>query len=113
MNHRPKRIMTNNTSASNLPRQDNPFRVLGIALIVDQKGIGPMLVSRYPTQPSSPVPVNQTGESDDQEYSNDDLFFTLTAFQMAKLFRTKKSLAHKPMVRFQFLLLLVLLLFIS
>ena len=85
--------MTTKDAETKIPRQDNPFRVLGIALIVDQRGIGANMVARYPTQPSSPI-----NQNDDQEYSNDDLFFTLTAFQMAKLFRTKKSLANKPMV---------------
>lgn len=85
--------MTTKDADTKIPRQDNPFRVLGIALIVDQRGIGANMVARYPTQPSSPI-----NQNDDQEYSNDDLFFTLTAFQMAKLFRTKKSLANKPMV---------------
>jgi hypothetical protein len=87
-------------SGSNTPQHENPFRMLGIAMIVDQKGIGARMVARYPTQPS-PVPGNES-EDDDQhrdedESSNDDLFFSLTAFQMAKLFRTKKSLCGQPM----------------
>jgi hypothetical protein len=66
-------------------RQDNPYRVLGIAMIVDQKGIGARMVARYPTQPS------------DEQAGNEDIFYTLTPRQMAKLFRTKKSLCGQPM----------------
>jgi hypothetical protein len=68
--------------------QDTPLRVLGIAMIVDQRGIGARLVARYPTQPSS-----SSGYID----ANEDLFFTLTQRQMAKLFRTKKTLCGQPM----------------
>ena len=80
--------------ASNNLRQDNPFQLLGVALIVDQKGVGARLVARYPTQPSPDV--DQRGEND-EGHTNDDLFFTLTTRQMAKLFRTKKSLCGQPM----------------
>jgi hypothetical protein len=85
---------------SNTPQHENPFRMLGIAMIVDQKGIGARMVARYPTQPS-PVPSSVSEDDDphrdEEEPSNDDLFFSLTAFQMAKLFRTKKSLCGQPM----------------
>ena len=38
------------------------------------------------------------GDGDDRcRHNNDDLFFTLTARQMAKLFRTKRSLCNQPM----------------
>ena len=93
----PKEVITKRVRE----RKNHVMNILGIALIVDQKGVGPMLVTRYPTQPTQP-----SSPVDDQEYSNDDLFFKLTAFQMAKLFRTKKSLANKPMVRFLFLALI-------
>jgi hypothetical protein len=66
-------------------RQDNPFRVLGIAMIVDQKGIGARMVARYPTQGS------------DEQAGKEDIFYKLTPRQMAKLFRTKKSLCGQPM----------------
>ena len=66
-------------------REDNPFRVLGIAMIVDQKGIGARMVARYPTRGS------------DEQAGNEDIFYTLTPRQMAKLFRTKKSLCGQPM----------------
>ena len=75
-------------------RQDNPFRVLGVAMIVDKRGVGARLLARYPTQPS--IVPNRSGENDD-EHTNDDLFFTLGPRQMAKLFRTKKSLCGQPM----------------
>jgi hypothetical protein len=99
--------------------QENPFRVLGIAMIVDQRGVGAHLVARYPTQPSVPSPQGLDSsstrgstpmEQDDDETdpsankptknsknNEDDLFFTLTPRQMAKLFRTKKTLCGQPM----------------
>ena len=100
-------------------RHDNPHRVLGMAMIVDQRGIGARMVARYPTQPSPPrsstmyatnhtngsgqtsssvssssVSVSSPAADDD---TNEDLFYTLTPRQMAKLFRTKKSLCGQPM----------------
>lgn len=54
-------------------------------MIVDQKGIGARMVARYPTQHS------------DEQAGNEDIFYTLTPRQMAKLFRTKKSLCGQPM----------------
>jgi hypothetical protein len=60
---------------------DSPFIVLGIALVVDQKGMGARLVFRYPTEPP-----NKT-----------DLFFSLPSRQMAKLFRPKPALCGQPM----------------
>jgi hypothetical protein len=73
-------------------KQDEDFRVLGVAMIVDQRGVGARMVARYPTQPSP-----GTRDAGSIEGSNDDLFFTLTPRQMAKLFRTKKSLCGRPM----------------
>ncbi|VEU40150.1 unnamed protein product [Pseudo-nitzschia multistriata] len=115
-------------------KKKKPLRVLGIALIVDQKGTGARMLARYPTSPSSMKKVDdevddnedggeaingRTGlydrnededaEDDDGDDESDgydrkrvskhddDLFFTLTARQMAKLFRTKRSLCNQPM----------------
>jgi hypothetical protein len=61
----------------------SPFRVLGIALVVDQVGKGTKMVLRYPTAPLT------TG--------TEDLFFLLPARQMAKLFRPRSPLCGKPM----------------
>jgi hypothetical protein len=102
-----------------------PLKVLGIALIVDEKGIGARLVARYPTsQPSKNKSRDLNGGSggaegdeirldltklveesaehhhddeEEEEEKEDDLFFTLTSHQMAKLFRTKKALCNQPM----------------
>jgi hypothetical protein len=85
--------------SSGTGHQDNPFRVLGVALIVDQRGAGARLVARYPTQPSpgAGTSTSTTPSKSEEEFTDDDLFFTLTARQMAKLFRTKKSLCGQPM----------------
>jgi hypothetical protein len=61
----------------------SPFRVLGIALVVDEVGKGANMVLRYPTAPLT------TG--------TEDLFFQLPARQMAKLFRPRSPLCGKPM----------------
>lgn len=122
-------VVTASASASNLPRSDGPFRVVGVALVVDQRGVGARLVARYPTQASedSTARKRASAESTDttsaegedplqqaqqqqQQQTNEknsspatedsedaDLFFRLTARQMAKLFRTKKSLCGRPM----------------
>ena len=115
----------------------NPLRVLGIALIVDQKGTGARMLARYPTSQASVKKdededgggmadantntnnnnriVDRYHDEDVQDHDDDDelegngddrrrhgsgdddLFFTLTARQMAKLFRTKRSLCNQPM----------------
>lgn len=84
---------------------DGPFRVLGVALVVDQKGSGARLVARYPTQPPN-IAAENVAETPDRQNTDlkakskdcdDDLFFSLTARQIAKLFRTKKSLCSNPM----------------
>jgi hypothetical protein len=65
-------------------RQDSsPFSVIGIALVVDQRGKGARMVLRYPT---SPV-----------QLEDEDIFFRLESRQMAKLFRPKPSLCGQPM----------------
>lgn len=67
-------------------------------MIVDRRGVGASMVARYPTQPS-PIPSNLPKDDDNHhghEDSTDDLFFSLTASQMAKLFRAKKSLCGQP-----------------
>ncbi|KAL3944475.1 MAG: hypothetical protein SGBAC_001452 [Bacillariaceae sp.] len=67
-------------------------------MIVDRRGVGAQMVARYPTQPS-PAPLNpqdQDSPHRHEDQSTDDLFFSLTAPQMAKLFRAKKSLCGQP-----------------
>ncbi|CAJ1935723.1 unnamed protein product [Cylindrotheca closterium] len=67
-------------------------------MIVDRRGVGAQMVARYPTQPS-PVPVDpidQDNHHGHEDQSADDLFFSLTSSQMAKLFRAKKSLCGQP-----------------
>jgi hypothetical protein len=61
----------------------SPFRVLGIALVVDQMGKRAKMVLRYPTSPLA-------GETE-------DLFFRLPPREMAKLFRLKPALCGQPM----------------
>ncbi len=85
--------------------RDRPYRVLGVALVVDQRGTGARLVARYPTQPRKSSPSDDSDVPRDfyhppprkELHCDDDLFFTLTARQMAKLFRTKKALCGNPM----------------
>eukprot|EP00980_Cylindrotheca_fusiformis_P017160 scaffold5281_cov127-Cylindrotheca_fusiformis.AAC.9 len=88
-------------SDANSEREEHPFRVIGIAMVVDQRGIGARMVARYPTQPTPRAPKARSGTdrhyNDESDYSKEDLFFSLTAFQMAKLFRTKRSLCGRPM----------------
>lgn len=57
------------------------------------------MVARYPTQPSPVLKESECDEHnfDEEENADDDLFFSLTAFQMAKLFRTKRTLCGEPM----------------
>lgn len=64
-------------------RDLTPYVVLGIALVVEQLGIGSRMVLRYPTAPL--------------KLGVDDLFFKLPSRQMAKLFRPKPALCGKPM----------------
>jgi hypothetical protein len=61
-----------------------PFRILGIAFVVDQKGTGARMVMRYPTEPSQPE-------------DEDDIFFRLGQRQLSKLFRPKPTLCKHPM----------------
>lgn len=94
------------SSATSTINPDTPFRVLGVALVVDQRGSGARLVARYPTQPSERSSKWKEPEHDADQlpapatgglYTDDDLFFSLTARQMVKLFRTKKTLCGNPM----------------
>lgn len=62
--------------------QQSSLRVLGISMVVDQRGKGPRMILRYPTTTSC--------------YS-EDLFYALPGRQMAKLFRPKPSLCGQPM----------------
>lgn len=72
------------TSRNDFGMGYSSFRVLGIAMVVDQRGNGARTVMRYPT--------TQNNTSDDQ-----DLFYTLTGRQMSKLFRPKPALCGQPM----------------
>ncbi|KAG7354937.1 hypothetical protein IV203_004293 [Nitzschia inconspicua] len=117
------------SSSRGRTRIKSSVRVLGLAMIVEERGSGARLVARYPTHPSleetqmshssTLVDRNESESSggantkhvatdshhrDDDENTDDnetshtnDLFFTLTARQMAKLFRTKNSLCNQPM----------------
>jgi hypothetical protein len=137
-NHPHHQNNTNNTnnkkkkSTTSKKKNKNPLRVLGIAIIVDQKGAGARMLARYPTNNSNNNSNNIHGDDDDDDDNDDDeddrhrgiaaaerdsdatataaasssnkslsedddLFFTLTARQMAKLFRTKKALCNEPM----------------
>ena len=60
-----------------------PFSVLGIALVVEERGKGARLVFRYPAVP--------------EDCDADNLFFTLPHRIMAKIFRPKKRLCNQPM----------------
>lgn len=113
-------------ASTGMRRKDQALlRVLGVALIVEERGAGARLVARYPTHPSTDdsQPLQSTTDrssgtfqrdnnrnaasdaqrdgddtADDNENSQtNDLFFTLTVRQLAKLFRTKKSLCNQPM----------------
>ena len=64
---------------------DSPFRVLGVAVVVDLKGKGARTVVRYPTGPLV------------QDSTTEDLFFRLHSRQIAKLFRPKPALCGQPM----------------
>ena len=92
----------------------SPFRVLGIALVIDQLGREPKLAFRYPTSldsGTSPSEKNATGTYSSSAVpgvhsssphtssgsSSEELFFTLPSRQMAKLFRPKHSLCGQPM----------------
>ena len=59
-----------------------PFRVLGIALVVDILGKEARMVMRYP--------------SSSLAHGTEDLFFRLSPRQMAKLFRPKSALCGQP-----------------
>ncbi|KAL7579954.1 hypothetical protein ACA910_004950 [Epithemia clementina (nom. ined.)] len=80
---------TTTTPARPQEENNHPFRVQGIALVVDQKGKEPKLVFRYPTTP----PSSSTILDDEEE---EDLFFRMDSRQMAKLFRPKSSLCGEP-----------------
>jgi hypothetical protein len=87
----------------------SPFRVLGIALVVEEKGKGAALVVRYPVsdvsragrpsiRSSSYYGVQQQDTSTAATTTTtDNLFFTLPPRVMAKLFRPKKPLCGQPL----------------
>mmetsp|Transcript_4045 Transcript_4045/g.8121 ORF Transcript_4045/g.8121 Transcript_4045/m.8121 type:complete len:667 (-) Transcript_4045:109-2109(-) len=71
-------------SGPNVGGTTTPFRLIGIAFVVDQKGRGSRTVMRYPIAPSQPEDA-------------DDVFFRLGQRQLSKLFRPKPSLCAHPM----------------
>ena len=97
----------------------SPFRVLGIALVIDQLGKEPCMAFRYPTSVDSGTansgssdgsvpattgspPYNAAGATSAGSHGassrrSEELFFTLSSRQMAKLFRPKHSLCGQPM----------------
>jgi hypothetical protein len=89
---------TGTSSGESASRHDNssPFRVLGIALVIDQLGKEAKLAFRYPTSLNSGTPRSDQGNTSSNTSSN-DIFFTLSARQMAKLFRPKHALCGQPM----------------
>ena len=89
-----------------------PFRVLGIALVVDQRGKEARTVLRYPTSTTNQQQQQQqprtshhaTGGAGAIEHpattspaAEEHLFYKLPGHQMAKLFRPKPSLCGRPM----------------
>lgn len=68
-----------------------PFRVLGIALVLDQLGKEARMAFRYPSG------TNPSEANSKHSKSSEELFFTLSSRQMAKLFRPKRSLCGQPM----------------
>jgi len=81
------------SNANNVPENDehSSFRVLGIAMVVDQRGKEARTVMRYPT---SATTISNSSSSLD---GNQDLFYKLPGRQMAKLFRPKPALCGQPM----------------
>ena len=75
------------------PNSGHHFRVLGIAMVVDQVGIGPRMVLRYPAA----VEDDELDQKGNSTAAADDIFFRLTARQMAKLFRPKRTLCRQPL----------------
>jgi hypothetical protein len=98
-----------------MSQSTSPFRVLGIALVVDQRGKGPRMVLRYPaaatlntsrpnglevidgSSRTSPTVSNGLDHNSHQIDSENELFFRLPPRQIAKLFRPKPSLCGQPM----------------
>uniref|UniRef100_A0A7S4K842 Nitrogen permease regulator 3 n=1 Tax=Odontella aurita TaxID=265563 RepID=A0A7S4K842_9STRA len=104
----------------------SPFRVLGVALVVEEPGRGARLVFRYPSSPppppppppastipvsaapppaaaadraasSAPHPSPASPTSHRHHHPSCELFFTLSPRAMAKLFRPKPPLCGQPM----------------
>ena len=82
-------------NANNVPENDehSSFRVLGIAMVVDQRGKEARTVMRYPT---SATTISSSSSSTTTD-GNQDLFYKLPGRQMAKLFRPKPALCGQPM----------------
>jgi hypothetical protein len=66
-----------------------PYKILGIVLVVDEIGHGARMAVRYPCSGTAAAAHTTT--------NNDDLFYTLSHRQMAKLFRPKPALCNQPM----------------
>lgn len=73
-------------------RKESPFDVLGIALVVEERGKGSRLVFRYPVTAST-IPHSSGASSDSRE----DLFFNLPPIVMAKIFRPKRPMCGQPL----------------
>lgn len=88
-----------NGAASHDKGGSAPFRVLGIALVLDQLGREARMAFRYPTSVNSGTNPSEAPHSSTRHgiKGNDELFFTLSSRQMAKLFRPKHSLCGQPM----------------
>lgn len=92
---------SNGQNATMTGSRGSPFRVLGIALVVEELGVGARLAFRYPASPPPPSPSGgSSGASDVDSPSSVPLscrlFFALPPRSMAKLFRPKKPLCGQP-----------------
>jgi len=68
--------------------------VLGVALVAEQLGKGADLIFRYPVMPCTELDESTVSS---EATTNKQLFFSLSARMMAKLFRTKAPLCNQPM----------------
>lgn len=64
------------------------YKVVGIALVVEESGKGGRLLFRYPVKPEI---------ANDNNNGPENIFYTLPSSVMAKLFRPKKALSGQPM----------------
>ena len=70
------------TSHSEDAASHSPFRLIGIAMVVDHSGEGAKMLVRYPASTIQDA---------------DDVFYRMPGRQMAKLFRPKQALCDQPM----------------